>query len=63
MRFQSEPQSWLDRDGRLTRGKYAGEDVNDLASSDPGYLRWILDQDDTPDEDVLFIRTALKFAK
>jgi hypothetical protein len=29
----------------LTFGKYRGESVDDVASDDPAYLRWLLKQD------------------
>ena len=47
---------WIDADGKLIAtdngptisfGKYAGQLLEDLATSDPGYLQWILSKDFT----------------
>lgn len=33
-------------EGRLTFGKYAGKKIRDIADWDPGYLRWLVNQED-----------------
>lgn len=37
--------AWRDGAPRITFGKYKGKSLQELASEDPGYLRWIADKD------------------
>ncbi len=55
----------IDNAGRLQFGKaHHGEDINDIAADDPGYLHWMLNNvDDLTEDDREVIRVALQFAK
>lgn len=55
----------IDDAGRLQLGHvHRGEDINDIAIDDPGYLHWMLNNvDDLTEEDREIIRVALIYAK
>lgn len=36
-------RDWIADDGTLRFGKHAGEQVEDVAHTDPGYLRWVVE--------------------
>lgn len=45
-------RDWLDASGCFLFGKYKGECAEDIASSDPDYIQWIIDNiEDISDED------------
>ncbi len=43
--------AWLDDDGAFRIGKHRGELVEDVARSDASYLRWILENVESIDDD------------
>lgn len=51
---------FLDNDGRILFGGHVGELVEDVATSYPSYLRWILSDTDICDEDAEIIREHLR---
>lgn len=55
----------IDDSGRLQFGRaHRGEDINDIAADDPGYLTWMLNEvDSLTEDDREVIRAALQFAK
>lgn len=56
-------REWLDNGGNFLFGKHEGENVEDLAKSAPGYLRWVLEEvENIADEDRDIIQGALDFA-
>lgn len=58
LKYDGKP--WLDDSERLLFGKYRGSLIEDLASDDPGYLRWIVDNvEDISHEDREIIATHL----
>lgn len=61
----SASRDLIDDAGRLQFGKaHRGEDINDIAADDPGYLTWMLSSvDDLTEDDREVIRVALIFAK
>lgn len=45
-------KDWLDASGCFLFGKYKGECAEDIAETDPAYIRWIVDNvEDISDED------------
>jgi hypothetical protein len=59
-----DQREWLDSEGFFIFGKHNGEDVNRVAESNPGYLRWILDDvANIADEDIGVIRAALEYSR
>lgn len=62
-----ESREWLDSGGYFIFGKYGGPNpasVEDVARTDPSYLRWILENvEDIHHEDRDVIETSLQFRK
>lgn len=56
-------KEWLDPSGCFRWGKHAGEEVEAVAKDDPGYLRWVMEQDDCDDGDREVMRAALRFRR
>ncbi len=60
--FRSEVDRWFhEKDGALVfrRGKHRGEALNQVASSAPDYLKWMLGADDMDEEVLALVREAL----
>lgn len=48
----SDAREWLDQSGCFLFGKYKGELAEDIADTDPRYIRWIIDSiEDISEED------------
>lgn len=63
MRAKSKPAAkstteFIADDGTINFGKYKGEDIHEVASTDPGYLLWVLDNLDIVDYEE--VRVALR---
>lgn len=55
-----EGMEWINADGTINGQKHAGEAIEDVAESDPGYLRWVLSLEDLRDDDREIIELCLK---
>lgn len=36
--------AWIDEDGNLLQGRYHGESLEEVATEDLGYLKWLLEE-------------------
>ena len=36
--------AWIDEEGNLTKGRYLGEALEEVAIEDPEYLKWMLSE-------------------
>lgn len=55
-------ETWIDDEGRLTRGDYRGRHAEDVAQERPGYVAWIVRDTKCCDEDAEILRTHLQRA-
>lgn len=54
------PRDWLTESGEFCFGKHAGEYVEDVARTDPEYLRWVVQEvERISDEDREVLATHL----
>lgn len=59
----SPDRDWIDSQGRFAFGKHKGELIEDVASDDPSYLRWVVSEvEDISDEDRSLLAVHLKYA-
>lgn len=53
--------NWLDSEGRLLIGKYKGQLAESVAISDYAYIRWIIDNIETMNEEDREILSSLLY--
>lgn len=51
MNHFTDNSKWLDHDGRFLKGKYKGESADDVVEENPNYIRWVVEEVESLDDE------------